>query len=68
MKRDASAIGENVFQELACLLARGYLRLVVFRASTSDPIAPPPEPEHGAPNCLDVAGRAKHELVPEGHP
>jgi hypothetical protein len=59
---------EAELREIASLLARGYLRLVGSRAAEIAAIAPQPEPVPGSPNCLDVAGGAKHELVPEGHP
>jgi len=55
-------------REVASILARGYLR----QGSSQDPepasIAPSREPATGSPNCLDVVGRAEHELESEGHP
>lgn len=54
----------NILNELATLLARGYLRLKFaehpsnVRASSSTRS----ESEPGSPNCLDVAGGAEREL------
>jgi hypothetical protein len=58
----------NGFKELSSLLARGFLRLVTLQNPDPAPIAPHPEPAPGSPNLVDVGGRAKHELVPEGRP
>jgi len=50
--------------ELATLLARGYLRLLATGRPGAEiaPISSTRESSAGSPNCLDVAGRAKHEL------
>ncbi len=50
------------FREIATLLARGYLRLAGFRPAETAPIASRSETAPGSPNCLDVVGRAEHEL------
>ena len=56
--------------ELAVLLARAYLRLLTVGQQglelAQDPAAQ--ESPTGLRIGVDVAGRAKHELVPEGYP
>jgi hypothetical protein len=51
-------------RELAELLARAYLRLVVARDEKPPHLAPcpPVPPVPSRQNCLDVAAEAKHEL------
>lgn len=45
-KRNPAAISrEERFQELAEILSRGYLRHLVQRRISSDPLALPPHPE-----------------------
>ncbi len=57
-----SMTAEVSLREIASLLARGYLRLIVARTAETGPIAPRPEPAVGSPNLLDSSTRAKHEL------
>jgi len=59
-----------VVDELAGLLARGYLRLLTSRSQSAE-VAPIPtlrEAASSSPNCLDVAAGNKHEWETEGRP
>jgi len=61
---------EIAVSELAAILARGYIRLLAAdpRCSGIAPNPPLRESPASSPNCLDVAGRAKHELGRGGRP
>jgi len=61
-KRAGNGSSSPAFLSLADLLARGYLRLLVSGSAELAPIPAPHETLARSPNCLDVAGRAKHEL------
>jgi hypothetical protein len=61
---------ENPTREIAQILARGYLRLLMagHQSPGIGTISAPRKSPSGSSNCLDVAGRAKHELETEGRP